>query len=212
MTAGAKAIWWSAQQRLLAESLDEVDGDAVLNQAALAGPCGRRLLAGRLAANQRFSQLMGYPTTAQQKAVFECRWLQWPGEQLTAMVTDLGALALSPGFKQLIDRRSVNAARDQLGAARFRLAMSVEDPWCGDVGAVIVKSAKRLIRDSLSAGELLPCCLQTGLREIRCEYPSGMPAARLKALFGKVERNVHELGWLPRGVAGAFLERSGVSA
>lgn len=57
-------------------------------------------------------------------------WLQWPQTRLQAFTLELGAIALGPALRMLVERNAVLFARNALGMETWRRALDV-NPWPG---------------------------------------------------------------------------------
>ena len=63
-------------------------------------------------------------------------WLQWPQSRLQAFTQKLGAIALGPALRMIVERSAVLFVRSTLGAENWRCAQSV-NPWPDSVPEVI---------------------------------------------------------------------------
>lgn len=63
-------------------------------------------------------------------------WLQWPQSRLHAFTQMLGALALGPALRMIVERNAVLFVRNALGIENWRRAQTA-NPWAGQAPEVV---------------------------------------------------------------------------
>lgn len=154
---------------------------------------GRRLLARALAANAA-PVLFGSLPAVIPHAVSGSAWMMLPGERLSALALDLGALSFAETIRLCIDRESVMRLRRVLGAQRYAQVLArarLDSPHSSEMQSQL----ERVLGDDAS---LATAIHQRGLAEWMAFAASVHPAAveRLRLCAAPGEATATGQPWL----------------
>ncbi len=116
---------WNA---LAERSIDDFDPRWIphlpskLLSAARKSVLGRRILAGELARGPG-RHLYSPVSIASVSDAPEQRWIFWPAQRLRFALADVGAMALRPALRMLVQRRVVGMIREGIGDERYQWVM-----------------------------------------------------------------------------------------
>jgi hypothetical protein len=135
-------------------------------------------------------------------------WLQWPHARLQAFTLELGAIALGPALRMLVERSVVLFARSALGLETWRRAQSV-NPWPGQSPEAIRRMGEAVLqRCGRDAQALKDEVYERGKVEFigHAERRHETLATRLALAYAQVPARPCKVdGWLPAAAVPALL-------
>lgn len=133
-------------------------------------------------------------------------WLRWTQAQLRAFTFELGAMALAPAMRVLIQRSEVLFLRDALGADTWhRVQHTVV--WARAPEAVQHMGSALLRRCRHDAAAVRDAVFERGKIEFlgHVERSGAMLAERLRLAYAQAPTSCLKECWLPTGVLSALL-------
>lgn len=166
--------------------------------AARSSVLGRRMLARNL--SRRLPALFAPDHERWQSWQNSEGWLQWPPSRLESFTRVLGAMALGPALRMIVERRTVLFVRDVIGQDHWRQAQ-LAAPWQGSPPeAIRLMGATILRRCGTDAVALNEALFERGQVEFIGHAERRHPelAARLALGYAKApETPCSKETWLP---------------
>lgn len=135
-------------------------------------------------------------------------WLQWPQARLQAFTQELGAIALGPALRMIVERSAVLFVRGALGVETWRRAQSV-NPWPGQSPEAIRRMGEAVLqRCGDDAQALKDEVYERGKVEFigHAERRHETLATRLVLAYAQVPARPCKVdGWLPASAVPALL-------
>jgi hypothetical protein len=135
-------------------------------------------------------------------------WLQWPQARVHAFTQTLGALALGPALRMIVERSAVLFARSALGVENWRRAQSA-NPWPGSAPEAVRQMGDAVLqRCGRDAHALSEAVYERGKIEFlgHAERKHESLAARLALSYAQTPaRPCRAECWLPTSTVSALL-------
>lgn len=176
---------------------------AELVTLARRSPRGRRMLATRLAAGPAAVTMSVSAVRAINHSPAD-DWLLQPRDRLRSAVLDVGALALLPGIRVMVDREAVRRIRLALSDARYAWVLEANQQWWDASNQPQIDRAVALLQKFLDQAPHLRHQIELrGAHELSVALAHGHPvlAEKLRLTYPPEWFTVPARAWLPADVA-----------